>query len=127
MKKLLGVALFSAAGLALAGCGNTPPSIDAFTLSPATTLADGNIEVVGTLTVSDADQDLVVRGELSGSGPAVVPTQPITLSPAVSSGTYRLPLRLPKQTPAGEYTFTVVVFDEPGGQSASKTAKVTIP
>jgi hypothetical protein len=127
MKKLLGVALFSAIGLVLTGCGNTPPSIDGFTLSAPTTGADGNLDIGGTLTVSDADKDLVVRAEVSASGPAVVPTQSLTLSPAVSSGSYQLAFRLLKGAPAGEYTFSVVVFDEPGGQSAAKTAKVTIP
>jgi len=61
------VASVSLASLALAGCGNTPPSVDSLTLTAPVKGADGNYSMTATLTVSDADQDKIPRVALSAA------------------------------------------------------------
>lgn len=112
--------------LTLAGCGNTPPSVDTFTVTAPTKGADGNYAMTATVAVSDADQDKILRLDLSGSGPAVIPTQSITI-PGGAAGTYPIRLTLAGNAPAGTYTLSAVAYDEPGGASAAKTATFTLP
>jgi hypothetical protein len=123
---LASVASLSLASLALAGCGNTPPSVDAFTVTAPVKGADGNYSMTATLTVSDADQDKIPRVDISATGPAVVPTQSLTI-PGGAAGTYPISLKLAGNAPAGTYTLSAVAYDEPGGASEAKTATFTLP
>ncbi len=118
-------ALAATAALSVAGCGNTPPTVDAFTISDPVVDAAGVATVRTTITVSDADGDKIVRLDLSAAGPAPIQV-PSVVPPGGAVGTYQFELKIPAAAPKGEYTFSVTAFDEPGGASAVKTAKVTL-
>ncbi len=120
------LAALAALGLtSLAGCGNTPPSVDAFSFGTPSVDAAGNTTVQGTITVSDADGDKITRLDLTVKGPSPV-IVPSFSPPGGAAGAYPFQLTLPAAAAKGAYEFSVVALDEPGGSSAAKTASVTI-
>ncbi len=113
------------AALTLTACGNAPPSVDALTVDTPVKGTDGNWSMNVTVTVSDPNVDKIPRIAISGTGPAMIQAQSISI-PNGAAGTYPIKLTLVGTAPVGEYTLSVVAYDEPGLESAAKTAKFSV-
>ena len=113
--------------VALAGCGNGAPSITAFTLVVTGKDAAGNIDMQGKITATDPDGDAIKSFQVSASGPAAVPAQSIQVPTGIVTTDLPFTLKLAANAPKGDYTFSVIAYDEPGAPSTAATAKVTLP
>lgn len=124
--RLSGLLAFAFAA-ALAGCGNGAPSVTTFTLTVTGKDATGNTTLDGKVSVTDPDGDRITKVDISGSGPAAIPSQSIAIPAGVTVTDLPIKLVLSAAAPKGDYTFSLIAYDEPGAPSTAATAKIAIP
>lgn len=124
----LALAFASVSLFALVGCGNAAPTVSAFTLAVGAKDAAGNTSLDGKVTATDPDDgDRITRFQISATGPVPIQAQPLAVPSGITATDLPIKLVLPAAAPKGEYTFSIVAYDEAEEPSAPLTAKVTLP